>query len=54
MNECSVCSVEVEEEDGGMVGFIGLLPFNLCPTCKAGVYDWACQQWECAEVIDET
>ena len=28
-----------------MEGFIGLIPFNLCPTCKAGVYDWAQQQW---------
>lgn len=43
--ECSICSVEVEEEDGGVIGFIGLLPFAFCPTCKAGIYDWACQQW---------
>ena len=64
--ECSICSVEVEEEDGGVIGFIGLLPSAFCPTCKAGIYDWACQQWgceicgetpcECApcEIIDET
>lgn len=43
MSECTVCHVKLDED--GMEGFIGLIPFNLCRTCMAGVYDWAMQQW---------
>ena len=44
MSECAICHIEVDDEDG-VEGFIGLIHFCFCPTCKAGIYDWACQQW---------
>lgn len=43
--ECSICGSEFDPRYEGIDGQIGLVPFALCTTCKAGVYDWACQQW---------
>lgn len=45
MAECSICGVEFDAQYEGIEGFIGLIPFAFCATCKAGIYDWACQQW---------
>ena len=46
MTECSICSCEFDlEAEGGVEGLIGLIPFAFCPTCKSGVYEWACEQW---------
>lgn len=43
--ECSICCCEFDPAFEGIEGLIGLIPFAFCPTCKAGIYDWACQQW---------
>ena len=46
MTECSICRCEFDlEAEGGVEGLIGLIPFAFCPTCKSGVYEWACEQW---------
>ncbi len=43
--ECSICGCEFDPTFEGIEGYIGLIPFAFCETCKAGIYDWACQQW---------
>lgn len=40
---CSVCSCDYTEDEGGTVGYIGILPVAFCPTCLAGVIDMAQQ-----------
>ena len=36
---CSVCSCDYTEDEGGTVGYIGILPVAFCPTCLAGIID---------------
>lgn len=37
---CNICSCEFKiEEEGGMKGYIGILPFSLCPMCYSGIVD---------------
>ena len=40
---CSVCSCDYTEDEGGTVGYIGILPVAFCPTCLAGIIDMAQQ-----------
>lgn len=40
---CSVCSCDYTEDEGGTVGYIGILPVAFCPTCFAGIIDMAQQ-----------
>jgi len=45
--------------EGGVEGFIGILPVCFCPTCKAGIFDFAEQMRpaiecpHCGKFIDE-
>lgn len=40
MEECSVCSGEFDLDcEGGIRGYIGILPVAFCPTCFNGVCD---------------
>tara|TARA_B110000037_G_scaffold215581_1_gene273184 strand:- start:359 stop:709 length:351 start_codon:yes stop_codon:yes gene_type:complete len=42
--DCSICSCDFNpEEEGGVVGDIGILPMALCPTCFNGMLDMADQ-----------
>ena len=43
---CSVCSCDYTEDEGGTVGYIGILPVAFCPTCLAGIIDMAQQYLE--------
>lgn len=50
---CTICDGEFDiEAEGGVEGFIGILPVQFCPTCKAGVFDFVeqhcahCQELE--------
>lgn len=48
---CSICRGNFDiEREGGVRGYIGILPVAFCPTCKAGIYDFVAQTylpWEC-------
>lgn len=50
-HRCSICDCQFDlEAEGGVVGSIGIIPVNFCPTCKAGVMDFAEQMrlpYEC-------
>ena len=38
---CTICSGEFNlDTEGGELGNIGILPVALCPTCKAGIFDF--------------
>ena len=36
---CTVCSCDYTDDEGGIEGFIGILPAAFCPTCFAGICD---------------
>lgn len=37
---CNICSCEFDiESEGGIQGYLGILPFSLCPMCYSGLMD---------------
>jgi len=39
-NTCNICSCWFDiESEGGVKGFIGIIPFSLCPMCYSGLMD---------------
>jgi len=37
---CNICSCEFDiETEGGIQGYLGILPFSLCPMCFSGLMD---------------
>ena len=36
---CSVCQCDFTDDEGGINGYIGILPASFCPTCLSGVID---------------
>jgi hypothetical protein len=36
---CSVCRCDFTDDEGGIQGYIGILPASFCPTCLSGVID---------------
>jgi len=52
---CSVCQTEFTNDEGGMLGFIGIIPVAFCPFCFAGICDMVEQlddrEWE--DLTDE-
>jgi len=45
-NECSVCEIDFSDDEGGMLGYIGIIPVAFCPTCYAGICDMVEQLYE--------
>lgn len=42
MRRCTCCTGDFDiDAEGGVEGFIGILPVVFCPTCKAGIFDFA-------------
>jgi len=38
--ECKICDCEFDIElEGGIQGYIGIIPFSLCPMCYSGLMD---------------
>ena len=39
-DECKICNCEFDIElEGGIQGYIGIIPFSLCPMCYSGLMD---------------
>ena len=38
-HKCSVCSCDFTDDEGGINGYIGILPASFCPTCLSGIID---------------
>jgi len=36
--DCTICSTEYEDEDWGLMGWIGMLPLSMCPNCSSGIF----------------
>jgi hypothetical protein len=49
-NKCSVCQTDFTDDEGGMLGYIGILPIAFCPFCYSGICDMVEQlddrEWE--------
>lgn len=50
---CTICNGDFDlDTEGGAEGYIGILPVQFCPTCKAGIMDFADQSrlpFQCPE-----
>jgi hypothetical protein len=42
-NKCSVCSCDFTENQGGIIGYFGIIPVAFCPTCLCSMLDMADQ-----------
>ena len=49
-HKCSVCQCDFTDDEGGIQGYLGILPVAFCPTCFAGLCDMVEQlddrEWE--------
>jgi len=53
-HECSICAGLFNiDTEGGTAGYIGILPVSFCPTCHAGIMDYAEQFSSTFEDYDE-
>jgi hypothetical protein len=47
---CNVCQCDFTDDEGGIQGYLGILPVAFCPTCFAGLCDMVEQlndrEWE--------
>ena len=56
---CNVCQCDFTDDEGGIRGYLGILPVAFCPTCFCGLCDMAEQvndrEWEglTDEEVDE-
>jgi hypothetical protein len=42
-HQCSVCSCDYTDDEGGIQGYFGILPVSFCPTCFSCMCDMASQ-----------
>jgi hypothetical protein len=42
-HKCSVCSCEFTEDEGGLLGYFGMLPVAFCPFCFSSMCDMVSQ-----------
>ena len=42
-HKCNVCSCEFTEDEGGVLGYFGILPVAFCPTCYSSMVDMVSQ-----------
>ena len=40
---CSFCGTDYDDEDWGILGWIGILPISLCVDCQAGIFNMVYQ-----------
>lgn len=38
-HKCSVCQCDFTDDEGGIQGYLGIIPVAFCPTCYAGIFD---------------
>lgn len=52
VHQCSVCSCDYTDDEGGVQGNFGILPVSFCPTCFSCMCDMA-QYYNDSDEIDE-
>jgi hypothetical protein len=45
-NECSICSSEYDEDEGGIQGHFGIMPVTFCVWCYSSIVDMVSQHIE--------
>lgn len=45
-HKCNVCACEFTDDEGGVVGYFGILPVAFCPTCYSSIVDMVQQDME--------
>jgi len=49
-HQCSICQCDFTDDEGGIQGYIGIIPVAFCPTCYSGICDMVEQldgrEWE--------
>ena len=45
-HKCNVCSCEFTDDEGGVLGYFGILPVAFCPTCYSSMVDMVQQDLE--------
>jgi hypothetical protein len=48
-HQCSVCSCDYTDDEGGVEGNFGILPVSFCPTCFSCMCDMAAQYFDLGE-----
>ena len=38
-HKCTICQCDFTDDEGGIQGYLGILPVAFCPTCFAGLCD---------------
>lgn len=38
-HRCNVCASEFHDDEGGVLGYFGILPVAFCPTCYSSIVD---------------
>jgi hypothetical protein len=41
--DCSICSIEFDEDEWGIMGWLGILPVSFCVNCTTGLYNMVLQ-----------
>jgi hypothetical protein len=45
-HKCNVCACDFTDDEGGVVGYFGILPVAFCPTCYSSMVDMVQQDLE--------
>jgi hypothetical protein len=40
---CTICGTDYDDDEWGMMGWLGILPLSLCPTCTTGIFSMVLQ-----------
>ena len=47
---CNVCSSDFTDDEGGVLGYFGILPVSFCPTCYSSMCDMVGKHMELEDV----
>ena len=45
-HKCNVCACNFSNDEGGVLGYFGILPVAFCPTCYSSMVDMVSQDLE--------
>ena len=45
-HKCNVCACDFTDDEGGVVGYFGILPVAFCPPCYSSIVDMVQQDME--------
>ena len=55
MDECNICSADIDEEAGDIVGYFGISPVSFCVWCYSSLTDMVIQMqgFDDIEILQE-